>query len=98
METGDPYYVTLNNITYPRFNRTLAIYNDTSPFYLAKDPVPNLTTPWNLTCYESEIQTWAVFGNMMYYSCRVSGSGKRQEAKGRFNNPQALLRIDHYSL
>ncbi|KAF9377305.1 hypothetical protein CPC16_011894 [Podila verticillata] len=70
METGSPYYVTLNNITYPRFNRTLAIYNDTSPFYLTKYPVPLLSTPWDLTCYESEIQTWAVFGNKMYYSCR----------------------------
>ncbi|KAF9377306.1 hypothetical protein CPC16_011895 [Podila verticillata] len=64
MEVGNPYYVTLNNINYPRFIRTLAIYNFTAPFVLDENP--------DLKCYESEIQTWAVFGDKVYYSCQNS--------------------------
>ncbi|KAG0074985.1 hypothetical protein BGZ93_006692 [Podila epicladia] len=70
METGSPYYVSLNNVAYPRYHRTLAVYPFTVPYYLGWFPISNLTTPWNLNCYEDEMQTWAVFGDMVYYSCR----------------------------
>ncbi|KAF9379001.1 hypothetical protein CPB97_009219 [Podila verticillata] len=73
MVTGNLYYVTLNSITYPRYNRTLAVFPFTSPYQLESPPASIVTTPRNLTCYESEIQTCAVFGDKMYYSDRVSG-------------------------
>ncbi|KAF9377307.1 hypothetical protein CPC16_011896 [Podila verticillata] len=57
METGDLCYVTLNSITYPRYNRTLAVFTFTSPYQLKSPPASMVTTPRNLTCYESEIQT-----------------------------------------
>ncbi|KAG0016736.1 hypothetical protein BGZ81_011072 [Podila clonocystis] len=70
METGTPYYGHINNYTYARYHRTLAVFPFTAPYNLSSPPVSIATTPWDLTCEENEIQTWGAFGDKIYFSCR----------------------------
>ncbi|KAF9379004.1 hypothetical protein CPB97_009222 [Podila verticillata] len=74
METGNPYYVPVDNYTRPRHHRTLAVFPFTAPYYLTSPPALTVTTPWDLACEDSDIQTSAVFGNKLYYSCRNDNS------------------------
>ncbi|KAG0016735.1 hypothetical protein BGZ81_011071 [Podila clonocystis] len=80
METGDPYYGSLNNVNYPRYRRTLAVFPFTAPYTVTSPPTLVATTPWDLTCsYYDEIKTLAVFGGKIYYICR---NGESSDKKG----------------
>lgn len=72
METGTPYYARMNNYTYAKHHRTLAVFPFTAPYTVTSPPASVVTAPWDLTCeYYYEVQTLAVFGGKIYYVCQV---------------------------
>ncbi|KAF9331000.1 hypothetical protein BG006_006093 [Podila minutissima] len=71
METGIPYYARMNNYTYAKYHRTLAVFPFTAPYTVTSPPASVVTAPWDLTCeYYYEVQTVAVFGGKIYYVCQ----------------------------
>ncbi|KAG0356257.1 hypothetical protein BG005_004829 [Podila minutissima] len=71
METGTPYYARMNNYTYAKHHRTLAVFPFTAPYTVTSPPASVVTAPWDLTCeYYYEVQTLAVFGGKIYYVCQ----------------------------
>ncbi|KAG0340070.1 hypothetical protein BG004_006568 [Podila humilis] len=71
METGYPF--KLPEYVYPQHNKTLAVIPFSYPYQ--PNPASIVRIPWDLNCYEADVQSFAAYNGTLYYICSTKGGG-----------------------